>query len=193
MTNFGLKAPSWFFIPKYWNGFLIPTISDPLWTVWSIMDLRPCSTKQEIQSCIHRTPAHEGTRYRGLMINYELDPSPLAADEEVKDKQSVEAVFRTALVRASAITPVNAERLEQKISWSRSSRTDAGVHAVRLVLCAKLLVFPDDIDEEVTWARTGKENKGLRSEKRLLRLTFWDTLWERPKCSHRCVSLKKPL
>jgi len=80
-----------------------------------------------------------GTKYRGLQINYEL--------EGAADRKSVEEMLRAALVRASAITALNAERLEQKINWSRSSRTDAGVHALRLVVCAKLLVLPDDIDE----------------------------------------------
>jgi len=80
-----------------------------------------------------------GTRYRGLVINHEV--------EAIADKKSVEAVLRDALVRASMVTALNAERLEQKIGWSRSSRTDAGVHALRLVVAGKLLLVEDDIDE----------------------------------------------
>jgi tRNA U38,U39,U40 pseudouridine synthase TruA len=41
---------------------------------------------------------------------------------------------------------MNARPLESKVNWSRSSRTDAGVHALRLVIAAKLLVDEEDID-----------------------------------------------
>lgn len=80
-----------------------------------------------------------GTEYRGLTINYELESS--------SKKKSVEELLRAALVRAGIVSATNAERLEQKIGWSRSSRTDQGVHALRLVISAKLMVVLDDIDE----------------------------------------------
>jgi len=79
-----------------------------------------------------------GHKYRGLQINYEV--------EEKSEKKSVEEVLRKALVRAKCVTPLNSERLEYKIGWSRSSRTDAGVHAVRLVISCKLLVVEDELD-----------------------------------------------
>ncbi|CAE8639342.1 unnamed protein product [Polarella glacialis] len=81
-----------------------------------------------------------GTRYRGLMINYEL--------EEKSPKKSVEEILRQALVRAGIVTVLNSQRLEQKVNWSRSSRTDAGVSALRLVIAAKLMVDLDDLDEQ---------------------------------------------
>lgn len=81
-----------------------------------------------------------GLGYRGLMINYEI--------EEASKLKSVEHVLRGALVRAGLVTTVNAERLEQKIGWARSSRTDAGVSAVRLIISARILVRRDGLDDD---------------------------------------------
>lgn len=82
-----------------------------------------------------------GFGFRGLQINYEIENAP-------GGKKSVEHVIREAMVRAGLVTAVNAERLEQKINWSRSSRTDAGVSATRLIISAKLLVREEDVDED---------------------------------------------
>jgi len=60
----------------------------------------------------------------------------------------VEEALRRALVSAGILTAANAERLEQKAGWSRSSRTDSGVSANRLTVCAKLLVHEETLDAE---------------------------------------------
>lgn len=81
-----------------------------------------------------------GFRYRGLMINYEI--------EEAAQVKSVEYYLRQGLVRAGMVSALNAERLEQKIGWTRSSRTDAGVSAVRLIISGRFLVHEDEFDTE---------------------------------------------
>ena len=45
-----------------------------------------------------------------------------------------------ALLNAKCVSPSNAEDLS-KVGWSRSSRTDKGVHAARLVVSAKVTVI----------------------------------------------------
>ncbi|CAK8986364.1 unnamed protein product [Durusdinium trenchii] len=47
-----------------------------------------------------------GTRYRGLMINPEV--------EDTTAKKSVEEMIRTALVKAKIVSELNSQRLEQK-------------------------------------------------------------------------------
>jgi len=94
-----------------------------------------------------------GTQYRGLQINYEV--------EDTCSKKSVECVVRDALIRASIISPLNARPLESKIGWSRSSRTDAGVHALRLVIAAKLLVNEDDFDGDHSPSLVAEINREL--------------------------------
>eukprot|EP00929_Paragymnodinium_shiwhaense_P071173 TRINITY_DN36195_c0_g1_i1.p1 TRINITY_DN36195_c0_g1~~TRINITY_DN36195_c0_g1_i1.p1 ORF type:complete len:582 (-),score=143.74 TRINITY_DN36195_c0_g1_i1:142-1887(-) len=81
-----------------------------------------------------------GHAYRGLQINYEV--------EKTAAKKSVEGVICEAMVRAKVLAASNAGALELKASWSRSSRTDAGVSAQRLVIAAKVLVADGSIDEE---------------------------------------------
>jgi len=81
-----------------------------------------------------------GTRYRGLQINPTVE-----ATAELK---SVEAVVRDALVAGEFLLPSNADELERKANWSRSSRTDRGVHALRLVISARLLVRLEDLNEK---------------------------------------------
>ena len=80
-----------------------------------------------------------GTRYRGLMINPEVEASAA--------KQSVEELVRVALVKAKIVSELNSQKLEQKVNWSRSSRTDAGVSALRLVISARLCVNLESLDE----------------------------------------------
>ncbi|CAK8987745.1 unnamed protein product [Durusdinium trenchii] len=79
-----------------------------------------------------------GTRYRGLMINPEV--------EDTAAKKSVEEMIRTALVKAKIVSELNSQRLEQKVNWSRSSRTDAGVSALRLVISARFCLNLESLD-----------------------------------------------
>jgi len=76
-----------------------------------------------------------GTAYRGLQINREHAGLPTV--EQVLE----EAMFKAGLIRESNFGDLD------KIGWSRSSRTDKGVHAARLLVCGKLLVNLDDFDE----------------------------------------------
>lgn len=69
-----------------------------------------------------------GTGYYGLQFNQRMAHLP-----------TIEGEIEDALFRAGHIAESNYRDLA-KIGWSRSSRTDKGVHAARLVLNAKLLV-----------------------------------------------------
>lgn len=71
-----------------------------------------------------------GTGYRGLMGDRAEDGA-------------VEYPVRLALAASGRVSAANAESLS-KVRWSRSSRTDAGVHAAGLVASLKLLVRRDD-------------------------------------------------
>jgi len=76
-----------------------------------------------------------GTAYRGLQINRMTDGGPV----------TVEEVLEEALYKAGCISESNYGNLD-KIAWSRSSRTDKGVHAARLVVCGKLELYLDSFD-----------------------------------------------
>jgi tRNA pseudouridine(38-40) synthase len=68
-----------------------------------------------------------GTGYHGLQINHN-DPDAIP---------TIENEFRKALTKAGHILDTNSHDLN-RIKWSRSSRTDKGVHAGRIVFSAKL-------------------------------------------------------
>lgn len=59
---------------------------------------------------------------------------------------TVENELRLALINCGLILPSNGEDLS-RIDWSRSSRTDKGVHAARIVLSAKLELDPALVEE----------------------------------------------
>lgn len=59
----------------------------------------------------------------------------------------MERELEAALYRVGSIADSNHKFLD-KINWSRSSRTDKGVHAARLVISAKLLFSPDWLDDD---------------------------------------------
>jgi len=75
-----------------------------------------------------------GTKYSGLQLND--NPIP-----------SIEFVLENALYKAKCIADSNHGSLA-KIGWSRSSRTDKGVHCARMVISAKLLLKPDWCDQD---------------------------------------------
>ena len=60
---------------------------------------------------------------------------------------SVEDVLSIALYRAGFITEMNLMSVS-KIGWTRSSRTDKGVHATGVMVCAKLHV--DDVSDVIS-------------------------------------------
>ncbi|KAF4695701.1 hypothetical protein FOZ60_003714 [Perkinsus olseni] len=69
-----------------------------------------------------------GTKYRGLQMNV----------DNCDRIEYVESDLLAAMKRAGVVKP-DVERLEE-IQWTRSSRTDAGVSAARIVVSAKILV-----------------------------------------------------
>mmetsp|Transcript_15642 Transcript_15642/g.26113 ORF Transcript_15642/g.26113 Transcript_15642/m.26113 type:complete len:887 (+) Transcript_15642:105-2765(+) len=87
--------------------------------------------------------SYVGSNYYGL----QLDPT--------SDLPFVETELKRALVEVGAILPSNSATLS-RIYWSRSSRTDKGVHAARVVIGAKLEIPPSwltpdpDMDTEST-------------------------------------------
>lgn len=97
-----------------------------------------------------------GTRYRGLMINPEVEQSAA--------KKSVEELIRVALVKANIVSELNSQKLEQKVKWSRSSRTDAGVSALRLVISARLLVSLESLDQDFSPELVDEINEGLPAD-----------------------------
>lgn len=58
---------------------------------------------------------------------------------------TIEKVLEDSLFQIGCISESN-HQLIKKIGWSRSSRTDKGVHAARIVISAKLLI-PSNFDE----------------------------------------------
>ena len=81
--------------------------------------------------------SYRGTQYHGLQR--QTDPS----------LKTIEGEMRTALAKAGAVSPENAEDLA-KIGWSRSARTDKRVSAAQNIVAAKLEVENDDVDALVS-------------------------------------------
>lgn len=99
--------------------------------------------------------SYVGSNYHGLQIN----PNATVPFIETKLQQ--------ALVDIEAILPSNAGDLG-KIDWSRSSRTDKGVHAARLIISAKLEIHPkwlDDSEKNNGVAGTGENLAPARYKK----------------------------
>uniref|UniRef100_A0AAV1UES2 Pseudouridine synthase I TruA alpha/beta domain-containing protein n=1 Tax=Peronospora matthiolae TaxID=2874970 RepID=A0AAV1UES2_9STRA len=84
---------------------------------------------------------YNGTGYHGLQLN--------------NDVQTIEDEIRHAIFKAGAMRESNFEDLG-KIDWTRSSRTDKGVHAGCIVFSGKLL-----IDEENKVDQASGRVKGL--------------------------------
>ena len=81
--------------------------------------------------------SYRGTQYHGLQR--QTDPA----------LKTIEGEMRTALSKAGAVSPENAEDLS-KIGWSRSARTDKRVSAAQNIVAAKLEVENDDVDALVS-------------------------------------------
>ncbi|CAL1137904.1 unnamed protein product [Cladocopium goreaui] len=85
-----------------------------------------------------------GTRYRGLMINPEVEQSAA--------KKSVEELIRVALVKANIVSELNSQKLEQKVS------------ALRLVISARLLVSLESLDQDFSPELVDEINEGLPAD-----------------------------
>ena len=88
----------------------------------------PSSVKRKYALCF----GYLGSRYQGLQINPEAE--------------TIEKVLEKALLLAGGISEENFGNI-QKISWSRTARTDKGVHALSQC-CAMKLNFPLGQEEE---------------------------------------------
>lgn len=86
-------------------------------------------------------------------------------EEEI---ETIEKVLENALYSVGCISNENHQFIN-KIGWSRSSRTDKGVHAARLVISAKLLLppnYPEELDNIQT-----RINQKLPEDIRVFSLT----------------------
>jgi tRNA pseudouridine38-40 synthase len=97
---------------------------------------------------------YDGSGYSGLQTN----PSVT----------TIEDTLLQAIVKAGGISEMNAEF--KKVAWSRSSRTDKGVHAVVNVICLKLILLPDIIE------RIDKELEQIVKQKNLSPIIVYDYL-----------------
>ena len=90
-----------------------------------------------------------GSGYHGLQINDH--------DERIN---TIEGDLKQALIGANAIKESNQSDLS-KIKWSRSSRTDKGVHAARVVISCKLEVRAEWGGQESFPELVGELNESL--------------------------------
>jgi tRNA pseudouridine38-40 synthase len=91
--------------------------------------------------------SYVGTKYSGLQI-------------QINAPNTVEAALWSSVCKADLVHPLSAVSLN-KVSWQRCGRTDKGVHALRQVVSAKLMV---DDDQEAVEAI----NKTLPADIRVL-------------------------
>lgn len=94
-------------------------------------------TKSKIKYAI--VCGYEGTNYFGLQMNSPKVKSDIESTEKILHKPTIEANLENAIYQAGYIRDSNHQQLD-KIGWSRSSRTDKGVHAARIIVSAKLEV-----------------------------------------------------
>ncbi|KAH9261871.1 tRNA pseudouridine(38-40) synthase [Batrachochytrium salamandrivorans] len=92
-------------------------------------------------------------RKRAVLFGY--DGSAFAGSQSQRNERTLDAPIDTvedalhlALFRAGGISPDNFTSL-QKINWTRSSRTDRGVHAATQLVCAKLMI-PNGVEDPET-------------------------------------------
>ena len=98
--------------------------------------------------------AYCGSGYRGLQIN--------------PGAKTIELDLANAFFCAGGILDTNVHKL-QRIGWSRSARTDKGVHAAMNLITAKLMVGLEEGDDEKFISRC---NANLPETIRVLQLTI---------------------
>lgn len=114
-----------------------------------------------------------GTNYSGLQLN----PNAI----------TIEYHLEKALYLAGSILDCNYGYL-QKISWTRSARTDKGVHAIKQCCSMKLHVPEDHLSEYIE-----QVNSFLPSDIQLIGLTRTTKSFNaRTHCSHRCYEYLLP-
>eukprot|EP00775_Hariotina_reticulata_P003564 gene3564-3832_t len=98
--------------------------------------------KQKRNVALH--VGYVGTSYTGLQANRELP-----------ELATIEGVLEKAILAAGLITPANFGDF-RKTKWTRSSRTDKGVHSLGTVIGLRVLVRDEDYDadpEGIRYAR----------------------------------------
>lgn len=94
-----------------------------------------------------------GSKYHGL----QFQPSQ-------QNTVTIESVLVKALVDIGAMRPTNAEDIK-KVCWSRSSRTDKGVHAARIILSLKIEVPKSWIPEDESGPKHPRTVDNIRFDK----------------------------
>jgi len=101
-----------------------------------------------------------GSNYKGLQL------------DEKSTLKFIEGELRDALVRVSAISELNSISLS-KVDWSRSSRTDKGVHASKVIISLKIEIpqpLIDQEDSEIDKAKYPSPNRLIMEPIRFKRL-----------------------
>ena len=124
-TRFALRKTSNIIKHLHYSSTRTSIMSKPL-PVSSQENEQQTSYKRKVALVI----SYVGSNYHGLQLN----PNK---NENIK---FIEGELLQALYSIGAILPTN--NLD-RIDWSRSSRTDKGVHAARLVISAKLEILPE--------------------------------------------------
>jgi tRNA pseudouridine38-40 synthase len=72
-----------------------------------------------------------------------LPAAGLQANRQLPELATIEGVLETAIFKAGQITEANFGDF-RKTKWSRSSRTDKGVHSLATVIGLRILMNEDD-------------------------------------------------
>ncbi|CAG9460537.1 unnamed protein product [Pedinophyceae sp. YPF-701] len=127
--------------------------------------------------------AYLGTRYRGLQVSA---PGPHTTTLTVEDH------LLDALGRSGAISASNLEGGPGKVRWSRSSRTDKGVHSLCTVTSFKMELERDDAAQSPGEAdpeglrAAARINAHLPGDIRVLSVQRVTKTWSaRPSCTRR--------
>ena len=96
----------------------------------------------------HEQPALNPNAKRKVVLLVAYNGAGYSGLQKNPDVVTVEHKLEEALHKAGAISDDNRGTL-QKISWSRSGRTDKGVHALGQVISCKLILSPEGLIERV--------------------------------------------
>jgi tRNA pseudouridine(38-40) synthase len=108
--------------------------------------------KERVKRKVAIAFGYVGTNYSGLQYN------------PVAHVRTIEGVIKDALASLGYIKPANQDNLA-KIGWSRSSRTDKGVHAARILVSAKL-EFKSDLEPTEEFETEELKKQAERERKR---------------------------
>lgn len=84
-------------------------------------------------------------RLPGLAWQLPAIPKGLQANRQLPELATVEGVLEQAIFKAGLISAANFGDF-RKTKWSRSSRTDKGVHSLATVIGLRILMHEEDYD-----------------------------------------------